>query len=129
MNSFLFDTCFLIDLEREMKRGPGKAHEFLEKNANAPPGLTWTIAGDFAEGFGDIFDPVCAAMLARFDILPIDQDTAQHYAIATKDLRGRSQLIGTNDLWIAAALAHQMLLVTNNTSHFARVPRLSILGY
>ena len=23
MNSYLFDTCFLIDLEREMRRGPG----------------------------------------------------------------------------------------------------------
>ena len=71
MTSYLFDTCFLIDLEREMRRGAGKAHHFLQHNAAARPCLSWTVAGEFAEGFGDIRHPACAAMLARFDILPM----------------------------------------------------------
>lgn len=130
MNAFVFDTCFLIDLEREMKRGPGKAHQFLQLHSSARPCLTWIIAGEFAEGFGDVSDPVCAAMLDRFDILPMDQQTANHYAVATKHLRGLNQLIGTNDLWIAAAaIAHKLPLVTNNTAHFNRVPGLSLVGY
>jgi hypothetical protein len=54
---FLFDTCFLIDLEREMKRGPGAAHRFLIDHQNSRACLTWTIAGEFAEGFGDISHP------------------------------------------------------------------------
>jgi predicted nucleic acid-binding protein len=130
MNSFLFDTCFLIDLEREMKRGPGEAHGFLRQHSDARACVTWTIAGEFAEGFGDIHHPACDAMLARFEILPMTLETAQHYAITTRHLRRRKQLIGTNDLWIAAAaLAHGIPLVTRNAAHFNRVPGLSVVAY
>jgi tRNA(fMet)-specific endonuclease VapC len=130
MRSFLFDTCFLIDLEREMRRGPGKAHRFLQQNASARPYLSWTVAGEFAEGFGDIHHPACAAMLARFDLLATDHSTAHHYAVITRYLRGLNQLIGVNDLWIAAAaLAHAMPLVTNNAAHFSRIPNLSVMAY
>ncbi len=128
--NLLFDTCFLIDLEREMRRGQGKAHYFLAQNQTARPCLTWTIAGEFAEGFGDIRQPACAAMLARFDILEMNEETAHQYAVTTRLLRGQNQLIGTNDHWIAAAaLAHAMPLVTNNAAHFSRIPGLSVVTY
>ena len=130
MKQFLFDTCFLIDLEREMLRGPGKAHDFLRRHAAARPHVSWTVAGEFAEEFGDIRHPACAAMLARFEILPMDEETAHHYAITARLLRGQNQLIGANDLWISAsALAHAMPLVTNNFSHFNRIPGLSVIAY
>lgn len=130
MSSYLFDTCFLIDLEREMRRGPAKAHHFLQQHASARPCLSWTVAGEFAESFGDIHHPACAAMLARFEILPMDQATAHHYAITTRHLRGKNQLIGANDHWIAAAaLAHAMPLVTTNSAHFSRILGLLVVGY
>lgn len=130
MNRFLFDTCFLIDLEREMRRGVGKAHAFLKQHAQAQACLTWTVAGEFAEGFGDLHDPACAAMLSRFQMLPMTEATAHHYAVTTRKLRQNRELIGTNDLWIAAAaLAHGLPLVTNNTAHFSRVPGLALVGY
>jgi predicted nucleic acid-binding protein len=130
MSSYLFDTCFLIDLEREMRRAPGKAHEFLKQRASSRPCISWTVAGEFAEGFGDIHHPACAAMLARFDILPMDQATAHLYAVTTRHLRKSNQLIGANDHWIAAAaLAHAMPLVTNNAEHFSRIPGLLVVGY
>ena len=130
MSNLLFDTCFLIDLERELLRGKGKAHQFLQQHLTARPCLTWIAAGEFAEGFGDIRHPACAAMLARFDILPIDEATAHQYAVITRYLRESNQLIGANDLWIAAAaMAHAMPLVTNNSIHFSRIPGLSLVGY
>lgn len=130
MTSLLFDTCFLIDLEREMKRGQGKAHAFLGENPAARPCITWTVAGEFAEGFGDIGDPVCAAMLARFEVVPMDEATAGQYARITSRLRRENQLIGTNDIWIAAAaMAHGLGLVTNNAAHFSRVAGLSVVSY
>lgn len=130
MSQFLFDTCFLIDLEREMPRGKGKAHLFLEQNASARPWVRWTVAGEFAEGFGDIYHPACAAMLSRFEILPMDEATAHHYAVTTRFLRGQNLLIGANDQWIAAsALAHAMPLVTTNSAHFSRIPGLSVVAY
>ena len=130
MSSYFFDTCFLIDLEREVRRGPGKAHLFLQQNSSARAWLSWTVAGEFAEGFGDIRHPACAAMLARFDILPMDESTAHHYAVISRLLRGQNLLIGANDLWIAAAsLASAIPLVTNNSAHFSRIPGLSVVAY
>lgn len=130
MSAFLFDTCFLIDLEREMKQKAGKAHLFLERNAASRACISWTVAGEFAEGFGDIHHPACAAMLSRFEILEMGQSTAHQYAVTTRSLRERNQLIGANDLWIAAAaLAHSMPLVSNNHSHFGRIAGLAVTGY
>jgi tRNA(fMet)-specific endonuclease VapC len=130
MKRLMFDTCFLIDLEREMKRGPGKACAFLRGYQAAHACIPWTVAGEFAEGFSDIRDPACAAMLDRFTILPMDLATAGQYARITAQLRRENQLIGTNDLWIAAAaLAHGLELVTSNTAHFGRVAGLSLCSY
>ena len=130
MKSLLFDTCFLIDLEREMKCGGGKAHDFLRENRSARPCVTWTVVGEFAEGFGDIHDPACAAMLSRFEIMPMDEGTAGQYARITAKMRRENQLIGANDLWIAAAaVAHGLELVTNNSAHFGRVAGLAVVGY
>lgn len=130
MKSLLFDTCFLIDLERERRKGRGKAHHFLEVEHTARPCLSWTIVGEFAEGFGDIHHPACAAMLARFDILEMNAETAHQYALTTRLLRSQNQLIGANDQWIAAtALAHKLPLVTNNAVHFSRIPGLSVVTY
>lgn len=130
MRRLLFDTCFLIDLEREMKRGAGGAHAFLRENQEAVACVSWTVAGEFAEGFADVREPACAAMLGRFEILPMDEATAGKYALITAKLRREKQLIGTNDLWIAAAaVANGLDLVTNNTARFGRVAGLSVRGY
>ncbi len=110
--------------------GAGKASAFLHANQAARLFISWTIAAEFAEGFTDLLDPACGAMLSRFDMVPMDQEMARRYAITTKHLRGLNQLIGTNNLWIAAAaLANGVPLVTNNGSHFNRVPGLSVIAY
>ncbi len=130
MNDLIFDTCFLIDLEREMHRGSGPAHTFLAQHPTDRPWIAWTVAGEFAEGFSDIHHPACVAMLDRFDVVAMDGPTAGHYARITSGLRKKNQLIGANDLWIAAAaLAVDFPLVTNNAAHFIRVPGLKIVGY
>ena len=87
MRRLLFDTCFLIDLEREMKRGAGRAHAFLHENQESVACISWTVAGEFAEGFADIRGPACAAMLGRFEILPMDEAAAGQYALITAKLR------------------------------------------
>lgn len=130
MSDLLFDTCFLIDLEREMRRGAGPAHAFLVDKATSRPWISWTVAGEFAEGFGNIRDRACAAMLSRFDVMAMDETTAGHYARITATLRRKRQMIGTNDLWIAAAaLASGFSLVTSDAAHFSRVSGLNVMGY
>lgn len=130
MRRLLFDTCFLIDLEREMKVGDGSAHRFLRKHASCHAVISWTVAGEFAEGFGDILQPACAEMLSRFETLPMNESTAGHYARVASELRKIRQMIGANDLWIAAAaLAHEVELVTRNLDDFGRIPGLRIVRY
>ncbi len=130
MSDLLFDTCFLIDIERELRRGAGPAHQFLARHAMDRPWTCWTVAGEIAEGFGSIQDPACAAMLGRFDTVEMNEATAGCYARIAADLRCKSLLIGANDLWIAAAaLAADFTLVTNNAAQFGRVPGLRLMSY
>lgn len=52
---------------------------------------------------------------------------AQHYGIIRSALEQQGQIIGGNDLWIAAhALSLDLTLVTNNTREFQRIPQLCI---
>jgi Predicted nucleic acid-binding protein, contains PIN domain len=130
VTAFLFDTCFLIDLQREMRKGAGRAHALLGLHPTVHIRLSWTVVGEFVEGFGSIDDPACTAMLEHFDVVPMDRTTACCYASITRHLRDRGELIGANDLWIAAAaLAHGLPLVSNNRTHFDRVPGLSVITY
>jgi tRNA(fMet)-specific endonuclease VapC len=58
---------------------------------------------------------------------PFDRASAERYAELRADLQRQGQLIGGNDMQIAAtALAHGLILVTHNTREFSRVPRLLI---
>ena len=57
--------------------------------------------------------------------LPFDDSAADHYAAIRHVLERRGQIIGGNDLLIAATcLAHDCTLVTSNTAEFSRVPGL-----
>lgn len=58
--------------------------------------------------------------------LPSEQ-TSEHYAVIRAYLERRGELIGSNDLWIAAhARSAELTLVTNNEGEFRRVPGLSV---
>ena len=59
--------------------------------------------------------------------LPFDDAAARQYADIRQDLETRAMVIGPNDLKIAAiCLAHDLTLVTSNTSEFSRVPGLRV---
>jgi len=67
------------------------------------------------------------AFLAPFPMLPFDKAAAIAYGRIRADLARRGQLIGPNDLLIAAvALAMASTVVTHNTGEFARVPGLLV---
>nr|WP_323012405.1 PIN domain-containing protein [Castellaniella sp.] len=64
---------------------------------------------------------------SRLAILPYSTKAAQHYGAIRSALEKQGQTIGVNDLHIAGhARSEGLILVTNNTSEFARVPALEI---
>jgi tRNA(fMet)-specific endonuclease VapC len=70
-------------------------------------------------------------LLARFFeplvCLPFDDECAQRYGLIRAELERAGTPIGPNDLMIAAtAVAHELVLVTHNTSEFSRVSGLRV---
>ena len=62
-----------------------------------------------------------------FEILPVTEETAQTYGLLRCDLATKGQIIGSNDLWIAAhALLLGLTLVTGNEREFRRVVGLKV---
>lgn len=104
--------------------------QFLRLHPEAIPMISLVTVGEFTEGFADPTSAVCTALLQRFQLLQMTETTARHYAAITRVLRQKKQLIGTNDLWIAAsALEHDLFLVTKDLSDFSRVDGLKLLKY
>ena len=69
------------------------------------------------------FDQLCAASR----ILPVTDPVVVQAASIYADLSRRGDLINDADILIAAtAVAHGLVVVTNNESHFRRVPRLQV---
>jgi len=65
------------------------------------------------------------AELIPVQALPVE--VAEHYGLIRSKLERAGQVIGNNDLWIAAhALALGLTLVTNNTQEFSRIPQLPL---
>jgi tRNA(fMet)-specific endonuclease VapC len=68
-----------------------------------------------------------AEIFNRYVSLPFDDAAARHYGSIRHDLETRGQVIGPNDLKIAAiCLAQGLTLVTANTSEFGRVAGLKL---
>ena len=60
-------------------------------------------------------------------VVPFDQAAADRFALVAAALTRRGKPIGSFDTLIAAhALSLGLTVVTNNTKHFGRVPKLSV---
>jgi len=129
--ALILESTFLIDLERADKRGvPGGAVTFLEQNQDARLYLPFVVAGEIASGISMRDRARWEAFLAPFYVLPPTPEVSWQFGRAFRHLRDNGNLIGANDLWIAATgLAYEMPVVTRNAEHFKRVPGLEVESY
>lgn len=91
--------------------------------------ITW---GELCHGAAKSLQrEVVLATLARLreliPVLPVDEAAGGHYGEILAGLQREGRVIGVNDLWIAAqARAQGLVLVSNNTREFERVPGLAL---
>ena len=70
------------------------------------------------------------AFLKPLEVLPFDHAAAQAYAELRLALERAGRPIGERDLQIASiAVARRLIVVTHDTSEFARVPGLEVEGW
>jgi predicted nucleic acid-binding protein len=125
------DTTFLIDLQRSSRNRSGvAARQFLERYDGSRFSLSVIALGEFAAGFADERDAALGEIRRHFAVLPLDEAVALTYRTIFRELRRAGNLIGANDLWIAAtALRHGLPLVTANHVEFSRIRQLRVLRY
>jgi tRNA(fMet)-specific endonuclease VapC len=125
----ILDTNVLIRLERELRKGEtGPATSFLEKLPQGRICITPTIAGEFCSGISMADRGLWDEALAPYEMLEITRETGWIYGAVYRDLATRGELIGANDLWIAAtAMTHGLPLATGNASEFERVRGLIVV--
>lgn len=125
----LLDTCFLIDLQRELKRREaGPATRFLRSHPGESFAISVVTVTEFLEGFDE---PAAGERLLRpFPWLEVTAEVARRAARIRRDLRLRGERIGDFDILIAAtAQVADCPLVTDNTAHFARITALTVEHY
>ncbi len=130
MGLIAVDTTFLIDLQRDQEATRRAIRGFLEHHAEDIFCVSVTALGEFAAGFQDLNHPAFLAVKRQFQLSEQDEEVALAYATIYRKLKAAGNLIGGNDLWIAAsAIRRGASLVTRNRDEFGRIPGLRVLGY
>lgn len=126
----LIDSSVLIDVERGRidlgSRLKGReTEEFLLSVVSASE-LLHGVHRAANDGIRAQRSAFVEGILSRFPLLDIDVRTARMHSQIWARLNTTGQVIGPNDLWIAAsALAHGLTIVTGNVREFDRVPGLA----
>lgn len=134
----VFDTTFLIDLMREVRKNqPGRAQsKFVELDARGESFAVavFTIAellvGVTKSSRPDIERQRAESCMKLFDCISFAESTAAIFGELVGRLELSGEAIADMDALIASiALEHGEVLVTRNVKHFARVPGLVVDSY
>ena len=126
MLRYLLDTHIVIYV---IKRRPLQALEIFNRNAGRMAISAITLS-ELQHGAEKSSNPaanlaVVEDLCSRLEVLPYGAKAAQHYGAIRAALEKIGQMIGVNDLHIAAhARSEGLTLVSNNLREFERVPAL-----
>ena len=126
---YLLDTNLIIRLRRQ--RPPATVARF----AALRPGdavMSTVVYGELCYGIAKGPDPsvareVLARLVEAVPVVPLPASAGVAYGRIRAELEAKGEIIGANDLWIAAhALAAELVLVTGNGKEFTRVEGLRV---
>ena len=128
MLKYLLDTNIVIYV---LKRRPKEVLEIFNTNASrmAISSITLSELIYGAEKSPNVDKNLEAIeeFVSHLEVLPYDAKASQHYGQIKASLEKRGEIIGENDIHIAAhAISQGLILVTNNLREFKRVPNLAL---
>ena len=128
MLRYLLDTNIVIYV---LKQRPIEVLATFNANASRMAISSITLAELFhgAEKSSRVSENLAAIedFCSRLEVVPYGPKAAQHYGAIRAALEKLGQPIGVNDLHIAAhARSEGLVLVTNKTGEFERVPALEV---
>ncbi|HVA65194.1 MAG TPA: type II toxin-antitoxin system VapC family toxin [Terriglobales bacterium] len=127
--TYLLDTDLCLAV---MRRRAPELRERFARLVRGEAAISVVTYGELRYGANKSRQPEqAAASLAEFvSLVPVaalDASAGAEYGRIRAVLEARGQIIGNNDLWIAAhAAALQLVLVTYNQREFSRVPGLKV---
>jgi tRNA(fMet)-specific endonuclease VapC len=127
-HSYLLDTNIIAALVREPQGAVfRKLRESLPRTACTSIVVAAEIQFGLCKGVSERLRTQVAAVISALDVLPLEPPVEQHYGDIRARLQQAGQIIGGNDLFIAAhARALGLTLVTGNLREFERVPGLAV---
>ena len=126
---YLLDTNTVIHIRQ---RRPIATLEKFEGLAVGAAVLSVITYGELLVGIEKSVNRGAALVVLRdlirlVPVLSLPVEAGEAYGVIRSTLERQGNVIGSNDLWIAAhALAANLILVTNNWSEFSRVSRLKL---
>ena len=128
MLKYLLDTNIVIYV---LKRRPVEILEIFNTNATrmAISSITLSELIYGAEKSINVDKNLEAIeeFISHLDVLPYDAKASQHFGQIKAALEKKGEVIGENDIHIAAhAISQGLILVTNNLREFKRVPNLAL---
>ena len=129
MARFMLDTNICIHIRRK------RPATVLERFGSLEPGdacISTITFGELRHGAEksaqrDRALDLLSELANALPVAPIGADVGAVYGSVRADLERRGEVIGNNDLWIAAhALSLGIVLVTSNDREFRRIPGLRV---
>lgn len=134
----LFDTTFLIDLIH----GDEGAKELAQRvdERQTLKAISVVTAHEYLRGIYQLFGEnhkllqsklaSAESELRHFEIIPYSYDVAKRSALMESELAKAGIIIGLADTLIASTALHfNLTLVTRDTQHFKRIPKVKVEKY
>jgi tRNA(fMet)-specific endonuclease VapC len=128
MLKYLLDTNIVIYV---LKRRPKEVLDIFNANASRMAISSITLSelmyGAEKSLSTDKNLEAVEEFVSHLEVLPYDAKASQHYGQIKAALEKKGQIIGENDIHIAAhAISHGLILVSNNVRELKRVPNLAL---
>lgn len=125
---YMLDTNIISDLIRNPR---GKVYQRIKREGESTICTSIIVAAELRFGVQKKQSAVLSErienILESIVVMALDEPADQSYGLLRQQLQQQGQLIGPNDLLIAAhALSLNLVLVANNADEFERVQGLQV---